>query len=126
MLHADQKFQIKDTSEDHFARDRNEQKINIQSSYGELRVFSGTQCTQLTEEICKHLGISPNKMSVTKFADGETNIQVVDGVRGKDVFIIQSMGSPTNDSVMELLLTISAMRNSSAKRITAIIPYYGY
>ena len=61
-----------------------------------------------------------------KFSDGEANIQIQESVRGKDVFVVQSTCKPVNDNMMELLLTISALRKSSANRITAIIPYYGY
>ena len=77
-------------------------------------------------EIGTHLGSSLGRAKVSRFADGEVNIQVQEHVRGKDVFIIQPTCPPVNDNLMELLLLVSTLRRSSAKRITAVIPYYGY
>ncbi len=89
-------------------------------------MFAGNSSTDLAQEIAGTLGVQLGKISVTQFADGEANIQINDSVRGKDVFVIQSTCKPVNDNLMELLLTISALRNASANRITAVIPYFGY
>ena len=74
----------------------------------------------------KHLGCNLGKITVSRFADGEVNIQVLENIRGKDVFIIQPTCPPVNENMMELFFLISTMRRASAKRITAVIPYYGY
>ncbi|TYZ60486.1 hypothetical protein PybrP1_007051 [[Pythium] brassicae (nom. inval.)] len=97
-------------------------KMNPNSAKS-LRLFKCAD-TPIADEIASYLGVSLNHMSVKKFADGETSILVDDGVRGKRVYIVCS--TTTVDRVMELLLSIAAMRRSSAKSITAVIPFYGY
>ena len=92
----------------------------------ELKVFSGTSNIELAEEICRFLGVSLGKATVSAFSDGETLIRVDENVRGMDIFVIQSTSSPVNNNLMELLLMIDAMKRASAHRITAVIPYFGY
>ncbi|KAH7130293.1 phosphoribosyltransferase-like protein [Dendryphion nanum] len=89
-------------------------------------VLGGSSHPQLTETICNHLGIPPAKMLLSKFAVGETRVEIGESVRGKDVFIIQSGGGKVNDHLMELLITISACHTASAKRVTAVLPLFPY
>jgi ribose-phosphate pyrophosphokinase len=90
-------------------------------------IFSGSANLQLAKEICSHLGLKLGDMTVKTFADGEIGIQVHENVRGKDVFLIQPTCPPNvNDHLMELILMVSTFRRASARRITAVIPYYGY
>ncbi|KAF2260058.1 phosphoribosyl pyrophosphokinase [Lojkania enalia] len=89
-------------------------------------VLGGSSHPQLTETICNHLGIPPAKALLSKFAVGETRVEIQESVRGKDVFIIQSGGGKVNDHLMELLITISACRTASAKRVTAVLPLFPY
>jgi ribose-phosphate pyrophosphokinase len=91
-----------------------------------IRVFSGNANTALAKKISENLGISLAKAHVTAFSDGETRVEINENVRGMDVFIIQSTCPPVNITLMELLIMIDAVRRSSADRITAVIPYYGY
>jgi N-terminal domain of ribose phosphate pyrophosphokinase len=93
---------------------------------GGLKVFSGNGNMSLALEICRHLGVNLGKAIVGKFADGEVNIVIQENVRGKDVYVIQPTCPPVNDNIMELLLMVSTLRRSSARRITVVIPYYGY
>lgn len=93
---------------------------------GGLKIFSGNGNMSLAMEIAKVLGISLGKATVGKFADGEVNVQIHENVRGKDVYIIQPTCPPVNDNIMELLLMISTLNRASARRITVVIPYYGY
>ena len=92
----------------------------------EIKVFTGSSNPDLADMICKNLGISLGKSTVTAFADGECSISINEPVRGVDVFIVQSTCKPVNDSLMELLVMIDAMKRASAGRITAVMPYYGY
>ncbi|CAN9143608.1 unnamed protein product [Alternaria alternata] len=89
-------------------------------------VLGGSSHPQLTETICNHLGIPKAKVLLDKFKGGETRVEIEESVRGKDVFIIQSGGGKVNDHLMELLITISACRTASAKRITAVLPLFPY
>jgi len=91
-----------------------------------LIILSGTSNPELSREISQNLGVNLAEISITRFADGEINVKVLTNVRGKDVFLIQSTCPPVNDNLMELLIVIDALRRASAKRITAVIPYYGY
>jgi ribose-phosphate pyrophosphokinase len=91
-----------------------------------IRVFSGNANVALARKICENLGISLGQANVTAFSDGETRVEINENVRGMDVFIIQSTCPPVNITLMELLIMIDAARRSSADRITAVIPYYGY
>jgi len=91
-----------------------------------LKLFSGNSNYQLGEEIAEYLGISMGLAKVKTFADGEVAIEINESVRGGDVFIVQPTSAPVNNSIMELLIMIDALRRASAERITAVIPYYGY
>lgn len=91
-----------------------------------MMIFAGNANSELALHISQHLNIPIGKATVTTFSDGETMIEILENVRGKDVFVIQSTCAPTNDHLMELLLMADALRRSSASRITAVIPYFGY
>lgn len=93
---------------------------------GGLKIFSGNGNMALALEIGRYLGINLGKATVGKFADGEVNIQIHENVRGKDCYIIQPTCPPVNDNMMELLLLVSTLSRASARRITVVIPYYGY
>jgi len=93
---------------------------------GGLKLFSGNGNLALSLEICRYLGINLGKATVGRFADGEANVVVHENVRGKDCYIIQPTCPPVNDNIMELLLMVSTLRRASARRITVVIPYYGY
>jgi len=94
--------------------------------YGPLKIFSGRAHPTLTTEICKILGVEPGLASLYSFSDGENYAQIDENVRGADVFIVQPTSVPVNDNLMELLIMLDAFRRSSASRITAVMPYYGY
>ncbi|MDP2939619.1 MAG: ribose-phosphate pyrophosphokinase [Candidatus Omnitrophota bacterium] len=91
-----------------------------------LAIFSGNAHLQLAKDICKILKISLGDAFVGRFSEGEIRVKINDNVRGKDVFIIQPTSPPSNDTLMELLILIDALKRASAQRITAVIPYYGY
>jgi ribose-phosphate pyrophosphokinase len=91
-----------------------------------LRLFSGSANLGLANEISEFLGEPLGEVKLKRFSDGEINFQVLENVRGKDVFIIQSTCPPAHENIMELLVMIDAFKRSSARRITAVIPYYGY
>jgi ribose-phosphate pyrophosphokinase len=92
----------------------------------ELKVFSGNANMPLAQEICDHMQIPLGKINLTRFSDGEVYCQILENVRGKDVFVIQPTCCPVNDNLMELLIMIDAFKRSSATRITSVMPYYGY
>jgi len=94
--------------------------------YGELKIFSGRAHPELTEEICAYLGVPSGKVHIQNFSDGEIFVQIEENVRGADVFLIQPTCCPANDNLMELLILLDAFKRSSAARITAVMPYYGY
>src|SRR5438067_3816558 len=89
-------------------------------------VFSGTAHPDLSEEIAQYLGIPLSPCEIRRFASSEVYVRPEDSVRGADVFVIQTHADPVNESIMEQLIMIDAMKRASAKRITAVIPYYGY
>ncbi|WP_221765564.1 ribose-phosphate pyrophosphokinase [Methyloradius palustris] len=89
-------------------------------------VFTGTANPSLAKEVADHLGIDLGRATVDRFSDGEVMIELLDNVRGKDVFVLQSTCHPTNDNLMEVMVMVDALRRSSAGRITAAIPYLGY
>jgi len=91
-----------------------------------LQVFCGNASRDLAERVCSNLGVELGLADVTRFSDGEILVEIKDNVRGGDVFVVQSTSSPGNDNIMELLLLLDAFRRASAKRVTAVIPYYGY
>lgn len=92
----------------------------------DLKIFSGTTTPDLASEIADCTGLSRGEIEVGRFANGEIRVIVKENVRGSDVFIVQSICNPVNDSIMEILIIIDAMRRASAGRITAVIPHYGY
>ena len=98
----------------------------MQNMIGEIKVFAASANPKLANDVVKHLGIELGKSTAGKFRDGEINMRINETVRGRDVFIIQSTSPPVNDHLMELLIMIDAMRRSSAGRITAVLPYFGY
>ena len=91
-----------------------------------MKVFAGTSNRHLAEAICNYLNVPLGRASVRRFADQEIFVEIQENVRGEDVFLVQPTSFPTNDHLMELLIMIDAMRRSSARRITAVIPYFGY
>ena len=95
-------------------------------SYGDLKIFSGRAHPALAGEICQYLGIPVGQVTLFNFSDGENYCQIDENVRGADVFVVQPTSSPVNDHVMELLILLDAFRRSSASRITAVMPYFGY
>ena len=92
----------------------------------ELKLFSGNANRPLAEEIAQYLRVPLGDADVSRFSDGEVFVQVNENVRGTDVFVIQPTCPPVNDSLMELLIIIDALKRASARRITAVLPYYGY
>jgi ribose-phosphate pyrophosphokinase len=93
----------------------------------DLKIFGGRSHPSLTEEICTHLGVRPGHVTLYSFSDGEHYVQIDENVRGADVFVIQPTCPPSvNDHLMELLIMLDAFKRSSARRITAVLPYYGY
>lgn len=95
-------------------------------AYENLMVFTGSANPKLAEAVAKHLNIHLGRATVGRFSDGEVLVELMENVRGRDVFILQSTCAPTNDNLMEVLLIADALRRSSAGRITAAIPYLGY
>ncbi|MBW2171655.1 MAG: ribose-phosphate pyrophosphokinase [Deltaproteobacteria bacterium] len=91
-----------------------------------LVLFAGNSNPELANDVCRHIGIKLGDAEIRRFSDGEIQIEVRENVRGKDVFILQSTCTPVNDHLVELLLMMDAFKRSSAQRITAVIPYYGY
>jgi ribose-phosphate pyrophosphokinase len=91
-----------------------------------FKIFAGSTSKDLAGAICQQLDMPVSEAKVSKFSDGEINAQIAESVRGRDVFIVQSTSNPANDSLMELLIMTDALRRSSAKSITAVIPYFGY
>jgi ribose-phosphate pyrophosphokinase len=91
-----------------------------------VKVFSGTANEPLAHAICDYIGIKLGKCSIRPFPDGETFVKIEENVRGEDVFIVQPTSPPTNHHLMELFIMMDALRRSSAARITAVLPFYGY
>src|SRR5678816_2518846 len=91
-----------------------------------LMVFAGNANPRLAHDVAKGLNLSLGRAIVGKFSDGEVMVELLENVRGKDVFVLQSTCAPTNDNLMELLVMIDALKRSSAARVTAAIPYFGY
>jgi ribose-phosphate pyrophosphokinase len=96
------------------------------AGYGELKLFSGSAHPELAKEIAQHLGLPMGQCRLRRFPDSEVSFQIDENIRGTDVFVIQPTSSPVDEHIMELLIMIDAFRRSSAARITAVIPYYGY
>ncbi|MGH8218974.1 MAG: ribose-phosphate diphosphokinase, partial [Steroidobacteraceae bacterium] len=89
-------------------------------------LFTGNANPQLAQEIARHLMMPLGRSEVGHFSDGEVHIELMENVRGRDVFIVQPTCPPVNDRLMELLVMVDACRRASAKRITAVVPYFGY
>jgi ribose-phosphate pyrophosphokinase len=97
------------------------------SSYSEqLKIFAGNAHPELAQDLCDYLGTELVNADVTRFKDGEIGVRTYETVRGADVFVVQPTSPPVNENLMELLVIIDALRRASARRITAVIPYYGY
>jgi ribose-phosphate pyrophosphokinase len=92
----------------------------------ELEIFTGNSNPALAREVCEHLSVQLGAAEVGRFPDGEVMVEVRENVRGGDCFVLQSICTPPNENLMELLLLMDALRRASAKRITAVIPYFGY
>ena len=95
-------------------------------AYDSLMVFTGNANPALASDVVKHLNIPLGRATVSRFSDGEVMVELLENVRGKDTFVLQSTCTPTNDNLMEVLLMVDALKRSSAGRITAAIPYFGY
>lgn len=91
-----------------------------------MRIFTGSAHPDLANRICQYLGVDMGRAELGRFPDGETKAQIIDNVRGLDVFIVQSLCPPANESLMELLIMVDALRRAAAKSINAVIPYYAY
>ena len=100
--------------------------IDMHKSLSHIKIFTGNANPELAKEICDYLGIDLGDSVVSKFSDGEINVEIDESVRGKDVYIVQPTCEPGNEHIMELLIMVDAIRRASARRITAVIPYYGY
>ena len=96
------------------------------STTGGIKIFTGNANPSLAEEICRELNCDPGRAQTERFSDGEFNFQIEENVRGGDVFIVQPTCPPTDSHLMELLVMLDAFRRSSAERLTAVLPYYGY
>ena len=95
-------------------------------AYDSLMVFTGNANPKLALEVVKRLSISLGRAQVGRFSDGEVSVEILENVRGKDVFVLQSTCAPTNDNLMELMIMVDALKRASAGRITTVIPYFGY
>ncbi len=91
-----------------------------------IKIFSGNAHRQMAEEIAGHLGMKVSEADVRKFSDGEVFVELKENVRGTDAFVVQPTCTPVNDNLMELVIMVDALRRASARRITAVVPYYGY
>jgi ribose-phosphate pyrophosphokinase len=96
------------------------------TGFGELKIFSGSAHPQLAKEIADFLGIPVGQARLRRFPDSEVSFQIDENIRGTDVFIVQPTSNPVDEHLMEMLVMIDAFRRSSAARITAVVPYYGY
>src|ERR1044071_7545231 len=110
----------------HMQQPKNEPKPQRGRADDKFKIFCGTANEALTDEICAFLGMERGKATVTRFSDGEVYIQVMENVRGADVFVVQPTCFPVDEHLMELLLLVDALKRASARRIPTAIPYYGY
>jgi len=94
--------------------------------WSRLTLFAGNSNPALAEKVCSQLGIGPGKALISRFSDGEVRVEIGENVRGKDTYVLQSTCPPVNENLMELLVIMDALKRASARRINAIIPYYGY
>jgi len=95
-------------------------------AFERMRIFTGNANPKLAEAVCRHLNISLGRAVVGRFSDGEVMIEILENVRGRDVFVLQSTCTPTNENLLELMVMIDALKRSSAARVSAAIPYFGY
>jgi len=95
-------------------------------AFSDLMVFTGTANPKLAQDVSRHLSVPLGRATVGRFSDGEIMVELLENVRGRDCFILQSSCAPVNDSLMEIMVIADALRRSSAGRITAAIPYFGY
>jgi len=116
----------KSESKQHKAPPKVEPKVQRGRHDDKFKIFCGTANEALTEEICAFLNIERGKATVTRFKDGECYVQILENVRGADVFVCQPTCFPVDEHLMELLLLVDALKRASARRITTVIPYYGY
>ncbi|OQX61027.1 MAG: phosphoribosylpyrophosphate synthetase, partial [Desulfococcus sp. 4484_241] len=98
----------------------------MKTNSNDFKIFSGNSNPALAQKICDYLDRPLGQAKVSRFSDGEVQIEINENVRRKDVFLIQSTCAPVNDNLVELLLMLDALKRSSASKITAVIPYYGY
>lgn len=92
----------------------------------DLKVFAGTSNPGLSEELCRYIGIEPSRVEIARFSNDNLFVQIKENVRERDVFVVQSFTQPVSDCIMELMIVCDALRSASARRITAVIPYYSY
>ncbi|MEJ7670742.1 MAG: ribose-phosphate pyrophosphokinase [Casimicrobiaceae bacterium] len=95
-------------------------------AFEQMRIFTGNANPKLAEAVCRHLNISLGRCNVGRFSDGEVMVELMENVRGREAFVLQSTCAPTNDNLMEILVMVDALKRASAGRITAAIPYLGY
>jgi ribose-phosphate pyrophosphokinase len=95
-------------------------------AFERMRIFTGNANPKLAEAVCKHLNVSLGRAVVGRFSDGEVMVELLENVRGRDAFVLQSTCAPTNDNLMELLVMVDALKRASAARVTAAMPYFGY
>src|SRR5690606_36765929 len=95
-------------------------------AYDSLMVFTGTANPKLAQDVVKYLNINLGRAKVARFSDGEIMVEILENVRGNDVFVLQSTCAPTNESLMQILVVVDALKRASAGRVTAAIPYFGY
>ena len=95
-------------------------------AFERMRVFTGNANPKLAEAVCRHLNLSLGRAVVGRFSDGEVMVELLENVRGRDIFLLQSTCAPTNDNLMEVLVMVDALKRASAGRITAALPYFGY
>ena len=100
--------------------------MNAAAVNNDIRIFTGNANPELAQQICNQLSLTPGQALVTTFSDGEIRVEIGENVRGRDVFLIQPTCPPANHHLMELLIMIDAVKRASARRITAVIPYFGY
>src|ERR1051326_7865756 len=105
---------------------KSERKPHLKRHDEKFKIFCGTANVPLCEEICADLGIPVGQRALTRFSDGEVYVQIQENVRGADVFVVQPTCNPVDQHLMELLLMIDALKRASARRITTVIPYFGY
>jgi ribose-phosphate pyrophosphokinase len=102
---------------------RQRQEVFMQD---DLKVFSGRSNPRLCDEICRQLGIIPSRLEISSFSNDNLYVQIKENVRERDVFVVQSLTQPVSEHIMELLIVMDALRSASARRITAVVPYYSY